>query len=398
MTRTRPDPTVLLPDEARAFLVAHHGLRRTRDERDAAAAVRALLAERRCIQLDPLDAIGTNADLVAMARIDGLARGDVHRHLFPGHAFEHFAKERCILPASAFAHYRDQAAETPLWRLGERLKRLPAGVIDAVRDEIRARGPVSARALADRGRVDPLEWAGWSGTARAAAMAVEVLWTRCEVVVAGRAGRDKLYDVPERALPAAAGRSPAPAGTPDAFARWALIERVEAAGLLSRAAGPMWSMLASARTSALPDALVDEGVLEEVVVPGSPRRYLAPRGFRGRAQPASDGRVRVLGPLDSVLWDRALVKSAFGFDYTWEVYKPASQRQYGWYVCPLLHGDALVGRLEAEVARGALRVRSVWREKGAKLPADALAALLARHAASVGVARVVMPRRGVRSA
>jgi uncharacterized protein YcaQ len=386
MTRARPEPIRLTPAEVRSFLVSHHGLRRVRQERGA-AAVRALLADRRCIQLDPLDAIGTNADLVALARIDGISRGDVHRHLLPGHAFEHFAKERCLLPASAFPYYRHQAAETPWWRLGERVKRLPAGVLEQVRDEIRARGPVSARDLADHGKVEPLDWQGWKGTGKAAAMAVEVLWTRCEIVVCGRAGRDKLYDVPERALPAGA------AVRGGDFARWALLERVEAAGLLTRNSGPMWSMLSAARTSALPGALVEEGLVEEVVVAGSNRKYLAPKGFRERPLARSDGRMRLLGPLDPLIWDRALVRDAFAFDYVWEVYKPAARRRFGWYVCPLLQGDALVGRLEGEVTPDTLKIKRIWREKETVLDDDALDAMLARHATACGVERVARPKR-----
>src|SRR5262245_43525477 len=74
--------------EVRQLLVANLGLTRP------LASVRAVLDRLRCIQLDPLDAIGTNADLVVMARTNGIRRGDVWRRLFPRHAFEHFAKER----------------------------------------------------------------------------------------------------------------------------------------------------------------------------------------------------------------------------------------------------------------------------------------------------------------
>ena len=91
-----------------------------------------------------------------------------------------------------------------------------------------------------------------------------------------------------------------------------------------------------------------ESVLEEVGLVGSPRTYFAASGFRDRRFPKYDGRIRILGPLDSLLWDRALVRTTFNFDYVWEVYKPASTRRWGWYVCPLLHKDALVGR-RAEV-------------------------------------------------
>ena len=101
--------------EARRLLVAHLALDKCIGT--GARGTRAVLERLRCIQLDPLDAIGTNADLVVMARAGGVTRGDVWRHLFPRRAFEHFAKERWILPARAFPYYREQGhhAETPWW-------------------------------------------------------------------------------------------------------------------------------------------------------------------------------------------------------------------------------------------------------------------------------------------
>ena len=84
-------------------MVSHLGLARPVYP-SGAEGVRAMLRHLRHVQLDPLDVIGTNADLVALARVEGLARGDVYRHLYPGHAFEHWAKERCLLPASAFPY------------------------------------------------------------------------------------------------------------------------------------------------------------------------------------------------------------------------------------------------------------------------------------------------------
>ncbi|AUX44395.1 hypothetical protein SOCE26_058590 [Sorangium cellulosum] len=392
----KPPPAVVIsPEEARVYLVGQLGL--AAGELPAGGeGIRALIRRLRCIQLDPLDVIGTNADLVALARVDGITRGDVYRHLFPGHAFEHFAKERCLLPAEAFPYYRERAAETPWWRVAERLRRLPERVIEEVLAEVEARGPVSARELTDHGAVQPLDWSGWKGTGRATAMALEVLWTRCQVVVCGRArrgsgGRDeKRYDVPRRALP----QLDHEAGAPGDLARWALLDRVEAAGLLSRAGGAHWSALSGVRTSALPDELVREGQLEEVEIAGSSRRFLAPRGFRGRGFPPVDDRLRILGPLDPLLWDRGLVKHIFGFEYVWEVYKPESERRWGWYVCPLLHRGRLVGRIDARVEGDVLRVDRIFREKGVPLDDDALDEALRRHAAACGAARVRRPRRG----
>ena len=118
-------------------------------------------------------------------------------------SFEHFAKERCILPAEAFPYYQGQghAAQTPWWRHGERESRVEPRLVEAVLEEVRTHGPLAARDLTDHGRVDPLDWSGWKGTAKATTMELEILWTRCDVVVAGRnESGAKVYDVPERAL------------------------------------------------------------------------------------------------------------------------------------------------------------------------------------------------------
>ena len=383
--KTAPPAIEIEPEAARAFLVGHLGLARYRPERGA-AGIRAMLGALRAVQLDPLDAIGTNADLVAMARVRGVRRGDVYASLLPGHAFEHFAKERCLLPPDAFPHYRARGVETWWWRTAERLRRVPPAVLDRVRAEVRARGPVAAGELEDGGRVEALDWAGWKGTSSAVRMALEILWTRCEVVVAGRRGREKVYDVPDRALPVhhdaqAAGE----------FARWAVLERVAAAGLLAETMGAAWSTLRDVRRTGVVATLLAEGAIERVRVRGRPATYLAPAGFRDRRVVRPDGAMRILGPLDPLLWDRALVRHVFDFDYVWEVYKPPAVRRWGWYVCPLLHRGRLVGRIDARVDGDALVVRRLFRERGMPLDAAALDACLARHARACGARRVSRP-------
>lgn len=382
-------PTLSRAD-VRRLLVAHLGLARPAGR--GVRGVRAVLERLRCIQLDPLDAIGTNADLVILARVDGVARGDVWRHLFPGHAFEHFAKERCILPAASFPYYRDQGhgAQTPWWRHAEREQRLPPKLVAAVLDEIRARGPVTARDITDHGPVDPIDWSGWMGTAKATTMAIELLWTTCDIVVAGRTeGGARLYDVPERAL----GRAINSARTHEDFAEWALRERARAAGLLTRAGGSMWSMLGGVRTSPVVDDLIARGDLVEIAVEGSARRYLALPAFL-RAKARYDDRVRILGPLDPLVWDRDLVRHVFEFDYVWEVYKPAPLRKWGWYVCPLLHRDRLIGRIDAGIERDTLVVKKLWLERDEDTALKpAIRTALERHAAMCGAKRVRVPSR-----
>ena len=380
------DAPALAPADARRFLLGQLGLSGRR-RRGGPKAVATLLAERRAIQLDPLDpCAGKNPELVAMARLR-LRRTDLFRHAYAGRpklAFEHFAKERCLLPRSAFSAYRAQAMETPWWRLRQRRERVSPALLDAVEAEVRERGPLTARQLSDHGRVEPLDWSGWKSTSKAASMALAVLWTQCRLVVAGRRPEGKVFDLPERAL------GPLEAFEGD-FTQWALHERVEAAGLLGRAGGPCWSMLASARKAELAEAEVAAGRLEAVRV--GRRRYYAPPGFRERRfRRDDDGAMRLLGPLDPLLWDRRLVHDAFGFEYLWEVYKPAAKRRWAWYVMPLLHEGRLVGRLSAHREGGTLVVDGLWREN-APLDRRSLRALLEDHAERCGLVSVArVPR------
>ncbi|MCH9685686.1 MAG: winged helix DNA-binding domain-containing protein [Deltaproteobacteria bacterium] len=371
-------PRIISPKDARAYLLTQLGLRRMARRRGL-AGVRDTLASLRCIQLDPLDPMGTNADLVALARVEDIERGDVYRATLKGHGFEHFAKERCILPASAFPFYRDQAAQTPWWRLSQRTRQVPPQVLDAIVAEIEHRGPSTSSELEDRGRVVPTDWSGWKGTSSMTSMALQILWNRCRLVVHERTSGGKRYEIPSRALPVVAHEEVA-----ESFGRWALRERVEAAGLLARATGPCWSMLESVFKSSLPDELVEEGVFEQVQIEGSRRTYLAPAGFLDRPRLRDDGKLRIVGPLDPLLWDRKLVACIFGFEYIWEVYKPAKLRRWGWYVCPLLHRGKLVGRLEGSVRDGGLVIDNLWPESSGSVDMDALDQALERHAIACG--------------
>ena len=314
------------------------------------AAVRGLLARVGQLQLDPIDRIGTNVDLVVHARIDGLCRGEVHAAL-RGVSFEHFAKERCLLDARFFAHYRGRAVETPWWRNTERMRKLDEALLADVLTEVAERGPSHAGGFTDRGKAEAMDWSGWKGTGSRTALALEVLWTRCLVVVSGRDARGRrLYDTPARAL-----GEHADAVAEGDFGEEMLVARVCAAGLLALATGPTWSMLRETRADGTIERLVEAGRLVRVAV--GRRVYLC---LPETGLVEDDGRVRILGPLDSVLWDRALVREAFGFDYVWEVYKPEALRTWGYYVCPLLQDGRFVGRLEARRDAGVLRVERLW--------------------------------------
>ena len=366
--------------EARHALIRAVGLGTLRPARRDAPS--RLLGELRAVQLDPLDPCGNNADLVSMARVQDMKRG-----AFLGQAyekgFEHFAKERCVLPADAFPFYAAQAPRRPRFRMASRLERVPAQALEATYAFIATHGPTGVEQL-DLGVVKSINWSGWKGTSRAARMAVEVLVLQGRVVVCGRSGRDKRYDLPSRHL----GEHGQSNGCTEAeFDEWAILERVNAAGLLSEGAGIWWS---SITRRDVVERLVKRGRLVRVRVRGVRAPLVASPNIES-TDFDDELPMRLLGPLDPLLWNRRLVRELFDFDYVWEVYKPASARRFGWYVMPLLDGGQLVGRAEARVHGDTLEVPNVWEERPRTISRSRLDDLLAHHAWACGAKNMSRP-------
>ncbi len=109
---------------------------------------------------------------------------------------------------------------------------------------------------------------------------------------------------------------------------------------------------------------------------------------------APSSRLRIINPFDPVVRDRNRLSALFGFAYRNEMFVPAAQRLWGYYVYPILERDRFVGRIEIKADRSAghLRVTQFWPE-----PRDCwligrqkkLAAELARLARLIGVSDVL---------
>jgi uncharacterized protein len=82
-------------------------------------------------------------------------------------------------------------------------------------------------------------------------------------------------------------------------------------------------------------------------------------------------RASIIAPLDNMLWDRKLIQELFDFEYRWEVYKPAAQRKYGYYVLPILYGNCFVARFEPVLDKenNKLVIKNWWWEPGVKVTA-----------------------------
>ncbi len=214
-------------------------------------------------------------------------------------------------------------------------------------ETLRADGPLPVRDLPDT--CDrPWRSSGWNNN-RNVRMLVEIMEARGEVAVAGREGRDRLWDLAERIYP----DGPAlPLEEAQAVRRE---RRLQALGI------------ARAKTTETPGEPNSVGEIgEEAVIEGVRGRWRVDPGQLDRLSEPFRGRTVLLSPLDRLVFDRKRMVDLFAFDYQLEMYKPAAKRRWGYFALPILRGDALVGKVDATAdhERGVLRVDAVHDDVG----------------------------------
>ena len=296
------------------------------------------------LQIDPTAAIAPNADLVAWSRLGSP---------YSPAELEAALKDRALLellamirPGEDMALYRAEMAE---WRdesrgWQESLDWVRAN--DACRRDILGRlaatGPLTSRDLPDTCKV-PWGSSGWTNN-RNVTQLLEYMVRRGEVAVAGRQGRDRLWDLAERVYP------DDPAVPAQEALRIRNERRLRALGI-ARARGPAYPV---------EQAHVGEAG-EPAVVEGVKGTWRVDPSLLG--QPFS-GRAALLSPFDRLIHDRKRTVELFGFDYQLEMYKPAAKRRWGYFALPVLYGDRLAGKLDATADRkaGVLRIIAIHQD------------------------------------
>lgn len=390
---------ILSAAAARRFLLRHQWLD-GKDHPGGKEGIMAYMRSVRCIQFDPLNIAGHNHELVLQARFADF-RPETARSLL--------YEDRLLLDAW---DKNMSIVLTEDWPFFERYRRRAyerysgndevSALVEAVRGELNRRGPLSSLELEWSHKVD---WA-WA-PARASRAVLESMYFWGELAVHRRQNTRRYYDFASRLLPSALLDAPDPNQSDDDYADWYVHRRIGSIGLLWNRSGDGWlgiSHLKSGPRTAALARLRTEDRIREVQVEGiGPPLYVRTSdvqvlesAVQEAAEGVPDGHACAvaLAPLDNLLWERKLLLQLFGFDYRWEVYKPAALRQYGYYVLPLLYGDRFVARIEPVLDRstGALNVSGWWWEPGETVrtvPASALAGGLQRLADALDASAIV---------
>ncbi len=354
----------------------------SRPRTGTAAEVLATLQRLGCVQLDSISTVDRSHRLALGARVGAYPEAAVAKLMRDGRIFEYWAHEACLIPVEDYPMYRwrmESFADSHPWR-GNVFEREPELTAQVLR-EIGERGPLGSRHFEGAGPGGMWNW-------KPAKIVLEALHSAGRLAIAGRDGFQRLYDLPERLLPAHVLDAAPP--SEDEFVRWATVRGVHARGALTEAAvAEMWRLRGGiARVRPHADALVAEGMLERVEVEDGKAPVLVPAGSEpdGPVPPAL-----LLSPFDNLVWDRAFLERIFGFRHVIEVYKREPERVYGYYVLPLLRKDRLVGRadLKHDRAERTLLVKAFHPEPGVRGSLDdTLDAALARLARVLGADKV----------
>jgi uncharacterized protein YcaQ len=370
--------------QLRRYLISHQRFAtrpRTSRPGDVADTIRRL----GCVQLDSISTVDRAHRLTLTARLGAYPTGTVTRLLSEARIFEYWAHEACLLPIEDFPLFKrrmEELKDRHWWGRKREDTKTEALVLDAIRE----RGALPSRAFDGEG-ARPGEMWNWKPAKRA----LEHLFAAGEVVVAGRDGFQRLYDLPERIIPKRYLDAPVP--SVEAFRRGYALRAVQGRGALTEAAIAEHCRLPGGGKEMRPvvDLLEQDGLVRRVAVADGGAPVVAPAGVEVDGSVPKAG--VLLSPFDNLLWDRAFLERVFGFRHVIEVYKPGHERVYGYYVLPFLYGDRIVGRadLKTERKESILRVKAFHLEPGVRRSgalSDAFERALLRLARALGVERV----------
>ena len=329
-----------------------------------------------CIQYDPVDVCGKNAELTLQSRVKGFSKSMLHELLYEDRKLVDYAdKELSIWPSvdwPCFTSYRERSIRSGKTFKG--LKTLETKVLNYIREN----GPVCSDDLPIEGEIfwhSSMHWSGnWQKKSQAARSVLEQLYTDGVLIIHHKKGSRKYYDLAEKYFPPSLLNAKDPFSDEEAFLEWRVLRRIGAVGLLwdKNSTAFLGIKINAEKRKKILDQLSRKGLVRAVMVEGIKQPFY----FRSEDEPLMkkiiEGeadlkpRMSFVAPLDPLMWDKALILALFDFRYSWEIYTPAAKRKYGYYTLPVLFGDMFVGRIEAVPDRknGILEVKGIWLEPG----------------------------------
>jgi uncharacterized protein len=313
----------------------------------------------RCVQLDPTNVVARTQHLVLLARLgftyqasdlDDVAWARKELFSYWAHAASFVLTEDFPIHAQRMRRWPEGNSTYAI--LVRRWMRDNAAMRRHILRRIRQEGPLRSRDITVTGAV-PWRSAGWNSGQDVTRM-LEFLWIKGKVMVAGRRGADRFWDLAERWFP-----------------DWTPRDLLSQRQAVERAVFHSLGALGVATAEHISRYFIRDGYtgleaallrlqrrkdIVPVVVGAHPDRWFVRADVAETIAPEGDPwepRTTLLSPFDNLIADRVRSRELFDFDYAVEIYVPKAKRRFGYYVLPILHGDKLIGRIDSRMDREA---------------------------------------------
>ena len=332
---------------ARRFVLACQGLYPPRKLKGKTGAL-AFLKRVRSIQFDPINVVGRNPDLVLQSRVKDFNLEMLDEILYRDRKLvDNWDKMASLSLTEDWAYFSRHRSRM------EDMFGVPSDVVmslaPVVLEQIKKHGP---QCSLDFKHEEKTDWA-W-GPTRVSRAALEGLFKMGQLGVHHRVNNRRYFDLIGNLLEKELIEKTDPKQSLEDYQKWHVLRRIGGLGLAHPNAGEQWGGMIGVKTrrrKEILQKLVSEGKVVQIEVeelPGevfySRRQDIELLDLLSKSKSAAGA--AFIAPLDNLLWDRKSIKKLFDFNYMWEVYKPEKDREFGYYVLPVLYGDRFIGRLD----------------------------------------------------
>jgi uncharacterized protein YcaQ len=320
--------------------------------------IRKIIHEQGLVQLDPLNPAGRYHDFFFSSRMQNYQQGEFEKTVYPEKlVFETYFHNLNAIYIDYFPLFYSQTLDRDhLGRYYSRalkiLEETHPHMLDQVLDYVRTHGVTRGFDLIELGKANP-KYAVWK-TSRNSGTALELLWAMGKLAVTRDNNFRKTYDLIENYIEKSQLRKKSYSEEEQEFLKVQLKMKsfpVTPTGRISIKKNGKVRFSKRIRVSPekilVSEEVFDKPVPSLVQLKDEAMGYIVPSNWRSLCQEELDEEMRVIGPLDPLIWDRQLLK-LFNFDYAWEVYKKPKDRIWGYYVYPLFFSGNFIGRLEAK--------------------------------------------------
>lgn len=337
-----------------SFLVQYHWLNNI-DKLAGEPGIIKLFQRIGSIQFDPLNMVGRNPHLVLQSRIKGFTADMLDKVMYQDRVLiDAWDKEMSIHLTADWPYFkrirkcREKSVKYILERRGQENT---LSYTKQILKIIQKQGPLGASEI-DLGKCQASSW----GHRNISGAALDYLCAKGDLGVFAKRNTQKLYDLTGRLLPEEIINAPDPFKNDNDFYEWYFLRRIKSIGVHWLKNGGAWNgyFLSDSRLrKRIFESLEKKELIQPIQVNGIDETfYICTQDMNLlNAKPDYDNSIKILAPLDNMLWDRALIQKVFNFTYSWEVYLPAEKRKYGYYVLPVLYQNRIIARMEPEMHR-----------------------------------------------